>query len=116
MTLVGGTPSGAEAAENIRHLQLRTRHAGRSVRLCLSITNEFERALDLSDGIDRHPGVARGRVDLAMAEQVLDHAHVHALLQQVRREAVPQGMWADGLVETGMRQQLRAMPAARNAP
>jgi Transposase zinc-binding domain len=41
----------------------------------------FERTLNLSDGVDRHPRVARGGIDVAMAKQDLDHPHVHTLLE-----------------------------------
>src|SRR5207344_531321 len=74
----------------------------RSVELCHVHHQRFERTLNLSDGIDRHPRVARGRVDVAMAEQVLDHPHINALLEEVRGKAMPQCVWTDGLVETGI--------------
>ena len=51
-----------------------------------------------------------------MPEQVLDDADVDALLQQVRGEAVPQGVDGDRLVETGTRQRPRDRRAARSAP
>ena len=58
--------------------------------------------MNLADGIDRHPRVARGGVDVAMAEQVLDHPHINALLEEVRGKAMPQRVWTDVLVKTGI--------------
>ena len=45
---------------------------------------------DLSDRIDRDPGIPSGGVDMPVSQQVLDDVDVHPLLQQVRGEAVPQ--------------------------
>src|SRR5664280_1716009 len=59
----------------------------------------FERTLDLPDHVDRHAGVPGRRHDVAVAEQVLDYVDVDAMLQQMRGEAVPQGVNGDRLVE-----------------
>jgi hypothetical protein len=53
MRLVGGAPSGAVAAEDIRHLELWTRHCRVSVRRCRCQVQVFERALDLPDQVCR---------------------------------------------------------------
>jgi hypothetical protein len=48
-----------------------------------------ERAHDLADGVGGHLRVARGGVELGMAEQDLDHPDVDVLLKQMSGEAVP---------------------------
>src|SRR4029078_11721517 len=63
--------------------------AGVSVPLRLVHAKQLERSLDLPDRIECHPGIPCGRGYLAVTEQVLDHADVHALLQQMRRKAMP---------------------------
>ena len=60
----------------------------------------FQRALDLPDHVHCHSGIARGGVDIAMPEQVLDDANIDALLQQVRGEAMAQRVHGDIVVET----------------
>ena len=87
--------------------------AGGSGRRCLLHVQQLERALDLPDRVERDPGVARRRGDLAMAEQVLDHADVDALLEQMGGEAVPQGVHGHRLVETGGLGRLAASPLHR---
>src|SRR3974390_2134076 len=52
----------------------------------------LERALDVADRADRHAGVERGRLQLGVAEQHLDHANVGALFEQVGGKAMPQRM------------------------
>jgi HSP20 family molecular chaperone IbpA len=42
---------------------------------------EFERALNLPDHVDSNARIANGRLDVPMAEQVLDHANVDALFE-----------------------------------
>lgn len=81
MRLVGGAPSGAVAAEDIRHFELWTRHCRASVRRCRCQVQLFERALDLPDEVDGNVGIARGRLDVPMSEQVLDDANVDALFK-----------------------------------
>ena len=68
VTLVGGAPGGPEAAEDVRHLQRRSGHAAGSGRRWPSQVEQLERALDLADGAERDPGVARGRGDLPVAQ------------------------------------------------
>src|SRR5436190_18196639 len=82
----------------------------RSVELCHLHHQRFERTLNLSDGIDCHPRVARGGIDVAMAEQVLDHPHINTLLEEVRGKAMPQRVRTDGLVETGIVSGLAKRP------
>src|SRR2546430_14920762 len=52
--------------------------AGASIRRCRCHVQEFERALNLPDHVDRNARIAHGRLDVPMAEQVLDHANVDA--------------------------------------
>jgi hypothetical protein len=50
----------------------------------------FKWALNLPDRIHRDAGIARRRIDVAMAEQSLNDANVDLLFQKMRREAVSQ--------------------------
>ena len=52
----------------------------------------FEGAGRVTDRLGGNMGVARGRAQLGMAEQHLDHPHINVGLQQMCREAVPQRM------------------------
>jgi hypothetical protein len=52
----------------------------------------FEGAGCVTDRLGGNVGVARGRAQLGMAEQQLDHPHINVGLQQMCREAVPQRM------------------------
>ena len=56
----------------------------------------------VADRIDGDAGVERGRLQLGVAEQDLDHADVNVLFEQVSGEAVAQGV----------RRTRLAMPAA----
>ena len=69
--------------------------AGASIRRCPRHVQEFERALNLPDQVDRHPRIAHGRLDVPMPKQVLDHANVDALFEQMGRKAMPQRMNGD---------------------
>src|SRR6516162_116913 len=57
----------------------------------------LQRALDVADRIDGDAGIERRRLELGVSEQHLDHADVDVLLEQVRGEAVPQGVRRDAL-------------------
>ena len=46
-------------------------------------------------------GISRGGVQLRMAEQNLNDAHVDVVLKQVRREGVTQGVGADARPQAG---------------
>jgi len=61
----------------------------------------FERALDLPDQVDSNAGIARGRLDVPMPEQVLDDANVDALFKQVGRKTVSQRVDRDRLAQPG---------------
>src|SRR6202022_2199449 len=50
----------------------------------------LQRAFDVADRVDGDAGVERGRLQLGVSEQDLDHANVDVLFEQMRREAVPQ--------------------------
>src|SRR5208283_2482069 len=62
---------------------------------------QVERAGDLADRLDGDPGVERRGVELLVPEQHLDDAYVGLLFEQMRGEAVPQGMHAHALVDPG---------------
>src|SRR4051794_24126039 len=76
MPRVRGAPGGPEAAEDLRHLELRPGHVAGSGRRRCSQVEPLERALDLADGAERDPGVARGRGDVPVAQEALDHPDV----------------------------------------
>src|ERR1700737_3048289 len=50
----------------------------------------IKRALHLADDIDRDARIARCGVDVAMAQQILDDADIHTLLQEMGGEAMPE--------------------------
>ena len=116
MTLVGGTPAqrrsgGRYPPPPASDGTWPADQAGAAI----SMIKQLERALDLSDRVDRDPRVARGRVDVAMAEQVLDHTNIDALLQQMRGEAVAQRVRGDDLASRPARRPPRERRAARSA-
>src|SRR6478736_5448211 len=49
----------------------------------------LQRALDVADRVDSDAGVERGRLQLGVSEQHLDHANIDILLEEVGGEAVP---------------------------
>ena len=49
-------------------------------------------ARDVADRGDGDAGVERGRLQLGVSEQHLDHANIDVLLEQMRGEAMPQRM------------------------
>ena len=61
----------------------------------------FQRALDVADRVDGDAGVERGRLQLGVAEQHLDHADVDVLLEQMGGEAVAQRVRRDPLGDPG---------------
>jgi hypothetical protein len=78
------------AAEDVGRFQLRLRHDRGSGRWHRFDVQQFERALNLPDRVDRDARIARRRIDVAMTGQVLNDAD--ALLQKMRGETVPQRM------------------------
>src|SRR5258707_11731791 len=60
----------------------------------------LERALDLADGADGDARIERGRLELGVAKQDLDHANIDVLLEQMGGEAVPQGVRRHALGDT----------------
>ena len=85
MAGIGLSPCRTMAAEDIRDLQRRTRHA-RCVsgwrRGCLKDFDEMiERANHLADRFGRNARVERRSVELGVTEQNLDHADIDTLLQ-----------------------------------
>jgi len=85
MAGISSTPCRTMAAENIRDLQCRARHARRASggRLVLGdlADQAIERAHHVADDFGRNLGVARGGVQFDVTEQRLNHANVDALLQ-----------------------------------
>src|SRR5215831_16479501 len=73
----------------------------RSVLWCALRRREHAEPVERADhGAHRargHLGVERGRLELHMTEQDLDDAHIDAVLQQMRSEAVPQRVRPDPL-------------------
>ena len=66
-----------------------------------AVSSRSMRAHHAPDHVGRHLRVARGRVQLRVAEQDLDDAHVDVVLEQVRREGVPERVRRDPLRQTG---------------
>src|SRR6266567_3705336 len=64
--------------------------AGVSGWRCRLHIQEFQRTLDLPDGVDCHPCIAGGGRNVAVAEQILNHVNVDALLQEMGGEAMAQ--------------------------
>src|SRR4051812_33923473 len=79
---VGRTPCRPVAAEDVGHLQVWPGHGG-SGRQWTCQSQMLERALDLSDRVEGHPRIPRGRGDMAMTEQILDYANVDTAFQQM---------------------------------
>ena len=51
------------------------------------------RALDVADRIDGDAGVERGRLELGVSEQHLDHANVNVLLEQMGGDPRVKMLW-----------------------
>jgi len=62
---------------------------------------QVERAGDLADRLDGDTRIQRRGVELLVTEQYLDDADIGLLLEQMRGEAMPQGVHADALVDPG---------------
>src|SRR5262245_65918666 len=60
--------------------------AGASVRGSRCQVQLFERALDLPDQVDGHAGIAGGRLDVPVPEQVLGHANVDTAFEEMGRK------------------------------
>ena len=56
--------------------------------------------VNLPQAIARDVRINLRRADGRVAEQFLNHPQVRAMLQQMRREAVPQHMWCDVALDT----------------
>jgi len=67
-------------------------------RLQTSAGQAIQRAHDVPDGVGGDARVKRGRIELGVTQQNLDHADIDVLLQQVRCKAVPQRMRVTRLV------------------
>ena len=73
--------------------------ADASGRRCFAHVQQLERGLDLADHVERDPGIARCGLDVTMAKQVLDHADVDALLQEMGGKAMPERVHRHRFVE-----------------
>ena len=93
MAGIGLAPCRTTVAENIRDLQRRARHARRASagwsHLLELHRNVLQRAHDLTDRLGGDARIERGRVELGMSKQDLDHADIDVLLEQVGGKAVP---------------------------
>src|SRR5215813_10051034 len=77
--------------------------AGASIRRCPRDVQEFKRALNLPDQVDRNARIARGRLDMPMPEQVLDYANIDTLLKEMGGKTMSQRVDGDRLTEPGRR-------------
>ena len=59
--------------------------------------------MDLPQPIPRHVRVNLRRADIRVPEQFLDHSQIGAVLEQVRRETVPQHVRRDVAVDARTR-------------
>src|SRR5262249_33655318 len=93
MAGMGLTPGRTTVAEDIRNLQNWTRHARRALArrpYLLELERDvLQGAPDLADRLGGDAGVERGRVELGMSKQHLNHADIGVLLKQVGSEAMP---------------------------
>ena len=92
MAGIGLTPGRSMAAENIRDLQNRARHARRAVGGWLGAPelerDMLERAHDLTDRLGGDPGLERCVLEFGVTEQHLDHPNVGVVLEQMGGKAV----------------------------
>ena len=89
----GAAPGRPLGAEDIRDLQRRTHHgAAGSGGWRLVRCQMLQRALDRTQGGAGDLAIARGRVELLVPEQDLDHPDVDLLLQEMGGEAGPQAV------------------------
>src|SRR5258708_38990469 len=64
-----------------------------------SLRQEIERARRLAYELLRHARIAHGRLEACVSQEMRDDAHVGAMLEQVRREAVTQHVRCDALLD-----------------
>ena len=92
MAGIGLTPRRSMAAEDIRNLQRRARHARRALGRRFGLLQQgyaLQRADHLTDRLGGDPRVEGRVLELGVTEQYLDHPNVGVLLEQMRSEAVP---------------------------
>lgn len=95
---IGLPPRGAVSSEDVCNLQRRAGqvHAASlqasPQRLVLKIGRHLVWAGSVLDRLRGNVGVLRRRRQLGMPQQDLNDAHVRVGFQQMRREAVPQGL------------------------
>ena len=97
MAGVGLAPRRSVVTEDIRDFQNRPPHEGWG--LCgrlgasrLQRGQAIQRAHDVPDDVGGNARVKRGRIELGVSQQNLDHTDIDVLLKQVRCKAVPQSM------------------------
>ena len=93
MAGMGLTPCRTMAAEDIRNLQSRARHARASAGrpdLFKLERKMLQRAHNLADRLGGDVSIERGRLKVRVTEQHLDDANIDFLLEQMGGEAVPQ--------------------------
>src|ERR1700722_20649116 len=88
------SPRRPVGAEDIRDLQGGTLHAA-----LLRCGAWLQRADHLAQDLGAHLGIERRGLEFFMSEQNLDHADIHLLLEQMRREAVSKRVHRDALVD-----------------
>ena len=92
MAGVGLTPGRSMAAENIRDLQNRARHARRALGGWLGALelqrDMLQRAHDLTDRLGGDPRIERRVLQFGVTEQHLDHPNVGIVLEQMGGKAV----------------------------
>ena len=85
---IGITPSGTEVVEDICDLESGTLQECatllRRVPLGVQWLQQIERAHNAAEYLGRDFGIDRGRLQLGVTEQNLNHADIHTLLEQVR--------------------------------
>ncbi len=110
MAGIGLPPRRSMAAENIRDLQRRARHArgglgGRRVLGLVLFDHQrsevIQRAHDLADRVGSDVGIKRRGLKLGVSKQDLDDANIDVLLEQVGCKAVAQGVRRHALGDLG---------------
>ncbi len=127
MAGIGFTPRRSMAAEDIRNLQRRARHARRALsrRLVLGLlfglvllghqrSETIQRAHDLADRVGGDTRVERRRIKFGVTEQDLNHSDIGVLFQQMGGEAVAQGVRCHALGDLG--HMCRGMAGAGELP
>src|SRR5271154_2470341 len=98
------------SATSRRGRAMRPRSGGRR-SACEVDAQPLQRAFDVADRVDGDAGVERGRLELGVSEQHLNHANIDVLFEQMGGEAVPQGMGRHALGDSrGLRRGVDGAP------